>query len=181
MPTKIAQSLGGKASALKQREEALVKYYLSPNKCIECNAIIEIGDKKVSEIRRKKFCSSSCSCRHSNKTRIRVKKEKPIKPSDLLGSTTKGELFGSSLLSGDSFWQRARVRITKHARKVAKKNLLISSCKICNYSLHVEVCHIKAVKDFPDTATLNEINNPANLIGLCPNHHWEFDHNGLEI
>lgn len=185
MPTKLAQILGGKASASKQRETALASYYSSPNICLECGLVIEVGDKKVAEIRRRKFCSSSCSCKYSNKSRIRNKKAKlnketQVKP-DLIGSITKGSLFGASLTSGDSSWQRARACVTKHARRIAKKNGLISSCKICGYSIHVEVCHIKAVKGFSDAATLNEINSPTNLVGLCPNHHWEFDHNGLII
>lgn len=42
----------------------------------------------------------------------------------------------------------------------------------------VEICHINGVAGFPDTATIDEINSPSNLIALCPNCHWEFD-NGL--
>ena len=26
-----------------------------------------------------------------------------------------------------------------------------------------------------------KINNIDNLIALCPNHHWEYDNNGLDI
>ena len=28
---------------------------------------------------------------------------------------------------------------------------------------------------------ISEINNIDNLIALCPNHHWEFDHSQLNI
>jgi len=38
------------------------------------------------------------------------------------------------------------------------------------------VAHRKDVSAFPDTATISEINDLANLVGLCPTHHWEFDH-----
>jgi HNH endonuclease len=47
-------------------------------------------------------------------------------------------------------------------------------CK-CGYSKHVEICHIKEVKSFPDDAKIKEINDPSNLLYLCPNCHWEFD------
>lgn len=33
----------------------------------------------------------------------------------------------------------------------------------------------KATSDFDDDVLIKEINNINNLIGLCPNHHWEFD------
>ena len=29
--------------------------------------------------------------------------------------------------------------------------------------------------------TIEEINNINNLIGLCPNHHWEYDNGLLEL
>ena len=57
----------------------------------------------------------------------------------------------------------------------------IPSCIACGYSKHVEVCHIRAVADFSGTALLEEINQDTNLVGLCPNHHWEFDHGLLEL
>jgi hypothetical protein len=40
------------------------------------------------------------------------------------------------------------------------------------------VCHLKGITEFDDSAKLSEINAKENLIGLCPNHHWEYD-NGL--
>jgi uncharacterized protein YbaR (Trm112 family) len=86
---------------------------------------------------------------------------------------TKGDLFIAS-----KNWQSARGAIRKHAELVCKQNKVRYRCKICEYAIHVEICHIIAVKDFPDTATLKEINSIDNLVMLCPNHHWEFD-NGL--
>lgn len=64
--------------------------------------------------------------------------------------------------------------IRQHARKVG----LFESCDVCGYDKHVEVCHVKPIASFLDDATLNEINAPENLRGLCPNHHWELD-NGM--
>lgn len=48
-------------------------------------------------------------------------------------------------------------------------------CARCGYTLHVEISHIKPISSFPLTATLEEINAPANLVPFCPTHHWEFD------
>jgi len=58
---------------------------------------------------------------------------------------------------------------------------LLKQCAICNYSMHVDACHRKAINSFPDDALIQEINNTTNLIGLCKNHHWEFDHGFLNI
>lgn len=60
------------------------------------------------------------------------------------------------------------------------KNMQSMPCKRCGYSLHVELAHIKPMADFPETATLGEVNAPENIIPLCPNCHWEFDNGGFE-
>jgi len=54
-------------------------------------------------------------------------------------------------------------------------------CQVCNYLLHVELCHIKDIALFPDSATLGEVNHPNNILVLCRNHHWEFDNGYLLI
>ena len=54
--------------------------------------------------------------------------------------------------------------------------LLKKPCAKCGYTLHVELCHIKAVSSFPDSALLEEVNAATNIIQLCPNCHWELDH-----
>lgn len=86
---------------------------------------------------------------------------------------TKGEIF-----SYRKNWQSARTCI----RKIAQKRFFDANpnckCAICGYDKHVEVAHIKAVSEFDDSATIDEINSLDNMIGLCPNHHWEYD-NGL--
>lgn len=54
-------------------------------------------------------------------------------------------------------------------------------CLVCSYSLHVDVCHLRDVKDFPMSATVGEVNDPSNLVALCRNHHWEFDNGHLTV
>lgn len=67
--------------------------------------------------------------------------------------------------------------IRDHAKSLMKNEKQV--CSHCSYSKHVEVCHIKSISDFPDSATIAEINALTNLTLLCPNHHWELDHSGL--
>ena len=95
---------------------------------------------------------------------------------DDISNVTKGELFKCR-----KNWQSARTAIQKLARTTFFNNNKSPKCHICGYDKHVEVAHIKAVSEFDDTATVNEINSVNNLIGLCPNHHWEYDHGLLTI
>jgi len=76
--------------------------------------------------------------------------------------------------------QRYR-RIRCYARKIAKDHNLLEQCKVCNYSLHVDCCHKKPIESFPDETLISIINMPSNLVGLCKNHHWEFDNNLIDI
>jgi len=92
---------------------------------------------------------------------------------NLILEQTKGELFENR-----KNWQSARSAIQKEARKIYFEVNPSPKCAICGYDKHVEVAHIKSVSDFPDTALIKEINSIDNLIGLCPNHHWEYD-NGI--
>jgi hypothetical protein len=89
---------------------------------------------------------------------------------------TKGELF-----SERKNWQSARSAITKLARGLYFLNNPSPKCAICGYSHHVEIAHIKAVSEFDDTTPVREINSLDNLIALCPNHHWEYDHGVLML
>lgn len=116
---------------------------------------------------------------YSNKKKIISRCEKlgidspVIKGINTVAEQTKGSLFNSR-----KNWQSARSSIRKLAEKAFRESGLPCKCAICGYSNHVEIAHIKAVSEFSDDTLISEIDSPDNLIGLCPNHHWEFD-NGL--
>lgn len=76
-------------------------------------------------------------------------------------------------------WQSARSNIRRHAQKIFMRSGIKQECLLCGYNKYIEVAHIKAVSDFDDSATVAEINDLHNLVPLCPNHHWEFDHDCL--
>ena len=48
-------------------------------------------------------------------------------------------------------------------------------------SKHVELCHIKPIASFKDSALLSEVNSKNNIVQLCPNCHWELDHGILKL
>lgn len=93
-----------------------------------------------------------------------------------VNSDTKGSLFDRR-----SNWQNARSTIQKEARKIYQNSDKPKQCIVCGYDKHYEVAHVKAVSDFSDDALISEINDEENLIALCPNHHWEYDNDGLDI
>jgi hypothetical protein len=85
------------------------------------------------------------------------------------------------LKSKTQCWVQWRTVITKHARDTYRSTKNSAKCEVCDYDHHVVVCHIKSVASFPDTATIAEINHPDNLVGLCPNCHWDLDHGLLKL
>lgn len=67
------QSMGGKARAISQKEEAKKRidtYNENPNLCLNCGKpILAPYGKKLNETKRKKFCCQSCAAQYSNKHR----------------------------------------------------------------------------------------------------------------
>jgi hypothetical protein len=41
--------------------------------------------------------------------------------------------------------------------------------------LYVECCHKSSIESFNMDTLISVINDPKNLLGLCKNHHWEYD------
>ena len=164
-------------------------------KCFNC-------DQELKGREQKKFCSQSCSASFNNRTspkrtagyrtcksckRQFLKKElarhcfcnecKQQRKDNLLynRNPSKREMIYEKHNHGAAY-----AYIRWHARKIILKDDP-KICSVCGYSVHAEVAHKKSISDFPDEAKLSDINHKDNLILLCPNHHWEFDHKGLEL
>ena len=61
------------------------------------------------------------------------------------------------------------------ARQIFKQSSRPRICQNCGYEKHVEICHIRAIKDFSPDTPIAIVSGIDNLIALCPNCHWEFD------
>lgn len=167
-----------------------ISYLLNPNKCLYCNSsILPVDGAKLSETKVKKFCNHSCAASYNNRNKnsnsnknVEVSCKKCFiifytegrskiceKCNPAILNKTKGELFSKS-----SHYHSARGMIQKNARKIAQEKEM--KCVVCGYDKYVEIAHIRSVSSFPDTATVAEINDIKNLTILCPNHHWEYDH-----
>jgi hypothetical protein len=169
--------------SIQRREE----YLSNPNLCKKCRKpILPRDGEKISYTKTRVCCDTGCWSRPKRhgkvnecpvcrkKIAIKAKtcnKHKPKMYVNLGNNKTKGHLL--DIRSG---YQSARSTIRKHAFIVFKETNRRKACYNCGYKAHIEVCHIKPVSQFDNDATLEDINNPNNLIGLCPNCHWEFDH-----
>lgn len=160
--------LEDRCGKMGQKEKAM--------KCLHCDV----------ETTNPKFCSRSCAAKYNNKI---IPKRKPEGKCKLCGvvilssRTYCAECYKKARTFGDITLEEAIY--TKHHRSSAfalvrsRARGIINErehrCVNCGYDKHVEVCHIKPIRDFSLSTKLSEINNPDNLLLLCPNCHWEFD------
>ena len=137
------------------------------------------------------FCSRACSTIFTNKNYQRRKwhckkcgksKAKPSKYARYCDTCnpkihkylTLGELRQEYKTRG-KHPQNIYVYIREQARRKSKL-LGMTSCSFCGYDYHVEIAHRKSISSFSDSSLIDEINSKDNILALCPNCHWEFDH-----
>lgn len=147
--------------------------------CLNC-------DKPLSGRFQNKYCSRSCATTVNNKNSPRkTLTNRCIDCGSFIrmGQFRCGNCYKNSLNpcikleSNSNFGSNPYVR--KHARKVYIKAGRPLACVICKYDKHVDVCHIKDIRAYPDKTLYSVVNRQENLIALCKNHHWEFDHDML--
>lgn len=115
------------------------------------------------------FCSKSCSTSYNNTL------------------CSKKDLLNRTLLEYKEKHtknKRYKASIYRAIRDMARnwfKDLTKKPCENCGYDKHVELCHIKAISEFPLDSTISEINSKDNIIQLCRNCHWELDNGHLKI
>jgi hypothetical protein len=150
-------------------------------KCKKCGANIDYSPLKGRRGYYKKDYCEDCNL-FIRKQSGKKSQEKRIKENNYQDWSTINQMTKQEVLekSGGHSWTM-KATITRYARGAYREADLPRTCKACGYDKHINVCHKKDIKDFPMTALIGEINDLNNLIGLCPNHHWEFDHGQLDI
>lgn len=150
----------------------------------------------------KKFCNSSCSGKFNRKfikdkpkkericTKCQAKflfyaggskflckscKEKNDNNNEIIRNMTVQEYIDSHIYDQAS---NRHTGIRDLCRRW-NKHLENKPCQNCGYSLHTEFCHIKEISK-NKSLKLKEINDPSNILILCKNCHWEFDHGYLD-
>lgn len=151
---------------------------------------------------RNKFCNRNCSSIFNNK----LKSKRQIKPricSKCGMEFTFSEKTSRILCETCKIIEREKTNvikamtireyIQKYSYKGANrystirdfarrwnKHLKKKPCQNCGYSKHTEFCHIKEINKNLDM-TIGEINDENNILILCKNCHWEFDHGYLTL
>lgn len=140
-----------------------------------------------------KFCSRSCAVKSTNvsspKRKIKAKCKKcdlPVyKSQRLFCKFHRDEYFQTKNRDIGSYRIKDCLKdlhvSSKHAHirglaRTQHQHLLTQPCAKCGYDYHVELCHLRAVSDFPDDALISEVNSVDNVTQLCRNCHWELDH-----
>lgn len=129
------------------------------------------------------FCSKSCAAQYNNKNRARTidtRKECPI-----CGGPKHTQSITCLICSTNEWLARTISEVSSTSiRSIARSvygKLGNRHCENCGYDSHIDVAHIKAIAIFDNAATMAEVNEIHNLVGLCRNCHWEFDHDMLSI
>lgn len=156
-----------------------------PQSCAQCGK----------ETLNPKYCSRSCSAISNNAKdpkRQRTKKCRKCRVNFITSSRSycdeciqktlserlalKIEDLTYSHLHKSSYYAKIRAQARSKYFKRYKKE-----CSVCGYISAVEVSHIKPLSSFSENTLVEEVNDYSNLVGLCPNHHWELDHQMLDI
>lgn len=154
------------------------------NNCITCNQ----------ETRNPRFCSRSCAAKYNN---IKFPKRSMTRTCPKCNSLIpSGRVYCYNCYDKhEGSWMRKTIEETRilNSHKMTLHTIIRQTarryyfkhhdnvCKSCGYDKHVEVCHIIPINLFDGSALLGTVNSLDNLIGLCPNCHWELDNGLLSI
>ncbi len=162
------------------------------------------------ETKNPKFCCKSCAAKYNNKLSPKRKPEGACKLCFKQLSTQKTycdicwikirenpDLYSTNgiklkpiedMKKNRLILLRVHNKIRSNSRNQYFKYFPLISCEKCGYKKYIEVCHIKPVKDFKTDVSdekyksdYSKVNAITNLVGLCPNCHWEFDHGDWSI
>lgn len=136
-----------------------------------------------------KYCSRSCAATANNKVQVKRSLEGtchscacPIRSSRKYCKECFTRRPGAmqDMTLGEAIYDKhhpsSAFALVRSRARATKKATLTKVCERCGWDKHVEVCHKKPISEYPKTALLSEINSEDNLLILCPNCHWLFDH-----
>ena len=164
---------------------------------IYCNFCGKPVQRTLSEIARNTtgrfYCSSACAASVNNCAAVKRKRRKSCRRcgSLILSNVTycalcypaKHYLTGKTLAAavGNRKDANRYTGIRGNARKAFFASDRPKCCAVCGYDKHIEVCHVRDISEFPMDTLISVVNSLDNLVALCPNHHWEFDHGYLVL
>lgn len=127
-----------------------------------------------------KFCSSSCAASFNNRKPKRSRsKICRVCPALILSNEIHCDEHKPRIDLRINSNQGKNASVRSHARTTYSKSGRPYVCCLCGYSTHVDICHIKDIRTYTNGTLYSVVNDLSNLIPLCKNHHWEFDHDIL--
>lgn len=170
MEKRVARALGGIAAAKVVKQKHIDAYLLNPNYCLFCGKAVEIGNNRVSDVKRKKFCNRKCFASFRNKDIGHTLKEERMTRPRIFGVNENVEIASLYGIGPSKYALiRGKARAKMNFYQVKRE------CFVCGYTNYVEVHHKKSCNSFSDNSLLSEVNDLNNLVYLCPNHHFEAD------
>jgi len=168
----------------KLYEERVKQYLQNPKICKHCK-------KELPYIKRKGcFCNQSCSCSFNNHAKPkRIKKIYRCLDCNKIVSGRKrhcDECINAKLQKVANMTLRCIKKTSDlgnqwtntvrcHGIKIFRSNKPhVNKCERCGFP-HIEICHIKSICSHNMDTLVKYVNDISNLIGLCPNCHWELD------
>ena len=145
------------------------------------------------ETRNPKFCSRSCAIRKNNALSPRRKPEGscaicacaiPRRNRSCREHRPDPRLDRSLPIGAVADGSEHPACRYARLRQDARRHYLAAfayRCSQCGYDKHIEVCHKRSLTSFPLETPIAVVNHLDNLVGLCPNCHWEFDHGLLQL
>lgn len=155
--------------------------------CLLCNKEIH---RTKSQIKNNIFCSRTCSVSYNNSNNPKRKKKEYFCETCNKEANSRRKycsqkcnprLNDYSLLTILDLKNRFPhiLRFHSSIRDISRRIYFSSTdnrkCEKCSYDKHIEVCHINDVSTFSKDTLITTVNDINNLIGLCPNCHWELD------
>lgn len=159
--------------------------FCSQVQCLNCKKLFYKNNNQIKKSVNH-FCTRSCSVKFNNAKTPKRKQEgfckecgSTIRTSQTYCKHCKIKLKYDPTLfelqNTDSFKCNKFTCVRDRSRRIIH-NLNIKSCCLCGYNKHIEVSHIKPIRDFDLSTKVSVVNHITNLAPLCPNCHWEFDH-----
>jgi hypothetical protein len=159
--------------------------------CLKCNIKLIRRDQK-------KFCSKSCAGSYNGTAFPKRSKEKEQWPKchkcENKVAYRKGKYCRECIHNKEHYQGAGAIErqtisfasrrgganrydaIRANARFTYRDFLKTPCCEKCGYNKHVELCHKQSISSFPKDTLVADVNKRENILFLCPNCHWEYDH-----
>ena len=122
------------------------------------------------------LCSDECRLNRKNRLRRKAKIDRPCEWCNtiFIASDQRRKFCTRYCKRKYDSKNRELLVARRDAMRITFKRLLPTHCEICNFKRAIQYAHVKGVIEGGETTI-------DNVIVLCPNHHWLFDHNQLNF